>query len=547
MSKLAFRVAISLVVLCTARAPCSFAFDFTTLVSFDPANGSPGVGPLVQGLNGNFYGTTGNGGPIPPGTFAGIVFEMTPTGQLTTVYAFLDKADGGYPVAGLTLATDGNFYGTAGNVFKVTTAGQLTTLHIFCQLTNCKDGAAPYAGLIQASDGNFYGTTENGGQYFIEGGTIFKITPGGIFTRLYSFCAEVNCSDGLNPFGGLVQASDGNFYGTTSNGNGKGGGTVFEISPGGKLTTLYRFCSQTNCADGGAPRAGLIQASDGNLFGTTSAGGTKHWGTVFEISPSGNLTTLYSFCSQTNCADGGFPNAGLVQATDGNFYGTTGYSGANGYGTIFEITSGGQFNTLHTFDGSDGALPETLMQATDGKLYGTTEIKGYFNQGTAFSIDLGLPPFVETVPTAGKTFLPIFILGNNLTGTTKVTFNGTPANFTVVSDTEIIAHIPCDTTTGKVQVTTPNGTLTSNVDFRVVSTISSFSPTSGPAGTSVVISGENLVGATSVTFGGVNSSLFTVNSPDKLTAIVPSGAATGQIGVTAPGGSPTSTTTFTVM
>ncbi len=206
----------------------------------------------------------------------------------------------------------------------------LTTLYNFCSQPNCSDGSDPTAALVQAKDGNFYGTTFSGGansNCTWGCGTVFKITAGGTLTTLYSFSGP----DGEYPYAGLVQASDGNFYGTASWGGGGGNcseppsysgcGTVFKITPGGMLTTLYTFAGP----DGANPYGGLVQGSDGNFYGTTYGGGCQSdgCGTVFKITPSGALTTLYSFCSQSSCADGGVPNAGLVQAADGNFYGTT--------------------------------------------------------------------------------------------------------------------------------------------------------------------------------------------------------------------------------
>jgi uncharacterized repeat protein (TIGR03803 family) len=217
------------------------------------------------------------------------------------------------------------------------------------------NGAFPYyMSLVQGADGNFYGTTVEGGT--IGAGTVFKITPTGTLTTLYSFCSQTNCSDGYDPFGGLVQATDGNFYGTTYTGGANGGGTIFKITPAGKLTTLHSFCSQT-CADGDNPIAALIQATDGNFYGTTEFGGANADGTVFKITPAGKLTTLYSFCSPTDCTDGANPYAGVTQATDGNFYGTAPYGGAYGAGTVFKITAGGKLTTLHSFDSDDGASP----------------------------------------------------------------------------------------------------------------------------------------------------------------------------------------------
>ncbi|HEV2471393.1 MAG TPA: choice-of-anchor tandem repeat GloVer-containing protein, partial [Chthonomonadales bacterium] len=205
--------------------------------------------------------------------------------------------------------------------------------------TGGSDGEGPRASLIQAADGNLYGTTYYGGIGGTGGpGTVFKITPGGAFTTLYSFTGG---SDGANPNAGLIQAADGNLYGTTSAGGTSKSGTVFKIAAGGALTTLYSF---TGGSDGGVPYAGLIQAVDGSLYGTTSAGGTINSGTVFKIATGGALTTLYSF---TGGPDGGVPYAGLIQAADGSLYGTTSGGGTGGAGTVFKITTGGTLTTLY--------------------------------------------------------------------------------------------------------------------------------------------------------------------------------------------------------
>jgi uncharacterized repeat protein (TIGR03803 family) len=217
---------------------------------------------------------------------------------------------------------------------------------------------APFAGLVQAANGELYGTTGQGGTN--GDGTIFKIAPSGTLTTLYSFC-QSGCAGAPFPFG-PIQATNGDFYGTTENGGANGQGTVFKITPGGTLSTLYSFCSQggSNCTDGANPFAGLVQASNGDLYGTTYYGGANFGGagTVFKIAPSGALTTLYSFCAQSNCTDGGSPLAGLVQATNGDLYGTTFYGGvvntSGGYGTIFKITPGGTLTTLHSFCAESG-------------------------------------------------------------------------------------------------------------------------------------------------------------------------------------------------
>jgi uncharacterized repeat protein (TIGR03803 family) len=310
----------------------------------------------------------------------------SPAQVLTTLHSF-GGGDGANPRAGLLQATDGNFYGTTryggaggcgdgcGTVFKITPNGTLTTLHSF----NGSDGAYPYAELIQAGDGNFYGTAIYGGAY--NYGTVFGMLPDGYLVTLYSFCSKANCADGADP-SGLLQASDGNFYGTTSAGGAKSGncsgggcGTVFKITPNG-LTTLHSF----NYYDDGAGPDGLLQASDGNFYGTTAYGGGRDNGTVFQITPDGTLTTLHDF----SWDDGVGPD-GLLQARDGNLYGTAIYGGAyNQYycslycGTVFRMSpSGGFFAVLHSFNGTDGANPYSgLVQARDGNFYGTTSAGG---------------------------------------------------------------------------------------------------------------------------------------------------------------------------
>src|ERR1039457_67276 len=265
----------------------------------------------------------------------------------------------------------------------------LTTLHRFCSQSGCTDGAYSYAVLVQATNGNLYGTTAQGGTN--GSGTVFKITPGGTLTTLHSFCSDYpSCTDGADPYAGLVQAANGDLYGTAYNGGANGYGAVFKITASGTVTTLYSFCPQTPCRDGGAPDAGLVQAANGDLYGTTYGGGTNGHGTVFKITQGGTLTTLYSFCSQTTCTDGETPFAGLVQAADGDLYGTT-IDGANGNGTIFKITPGGTLTTLYSFCSQtncrDGGQPNAgLVQDTNGDLYGTTDYGGGAASGTLFRL-----------------------------------------------------------------------------------------------------------------------------------------------------------------
>jgi uncharacterized repeat protein (TIGR03803 family) len=458
--------AFVLLLLCVTTAVCLQAQTFTLLHSFNNTDGAtPFYSGLVQGTDGNFYGTTKYGGAYTNGT----VFKITPSGTLTTLHSF-NSTDGAQPISGLVQATNGNFYGTTntgggnscdcGTVFEITPSGTLTTLHVF---TDSPDGNGPFGTLIQAMDMNLYGTTSFGGAH--HQGTVFKISPSGTLTTLYSFCTPTGCTNGESPSAGLVQATNGDFYGTTYLG-GIGQhlssyGTVFQITPSGTLTTLHEFDS----TDGSNPAVGLVQASNGNLYGTTVLGGSTGYGTLFEITPSGTLTMLYNFNSGQGTPGGGNQ---LIQATDGNLYGTSYGGGANDYGSIFEFTPTGTLTILHSFDSTDGAnLFAALIQATNGSFYGTTSSGGANGLGTVFSLSIGLGPFVETRPGSGKVGAKVGILGNNLTGATSVTFNGTAAVFKVVSNTFITTTVPTGATTGTLKVVTPSGALSSNVPFRV--------------------------------------------------------------------------------
>lgn len=403
----------------------------TTLHSFCSEtyclDGSYPEGRLTEASNGNFYGPADFGGT----NGGGVIYKIASAGTFTVFYNFCSQpncADGITPVS-VIQGRNGNLYGTTygfrtnsndlGTVFELTQGGALTTLHTF----SGPDGANPQGALLQASNGNFYGATAQGGSSTPCGpvglpgcGTVFQITPSGTLTTLHIF----NGTDGALPGYGesLAEGSNGNLYGTAMFGGSStecyyGCGTAFQISAAGKFTTLYHFCSQTNCADGGNPVESLALGTDGNIYGTTMRGGNSGgFGTIFKISPQGVLTTLYEFCSQPNCADGAGSQAALVQATDGNFYGTT------------DIT--------------------------------------------VFRFSMGLGPFVKLVRDAGKVGQTMGIYAQGLTGTTGVSLKGTPASFKVISDTIIRAIVPAGATTGFVTVETPSGTLKSNVPFRVI-------------------------------------------------------------------------------
>ena len=369
-----------------------------TLYEFESNPKNP-QGVLVQGSDGNLYGTTVFGGT---NSSNGTVFQITPAGLLTVLHSF-QGSDGAMPSAGLVEGSDGLFYGTAergapngelGSVFRITTSGEVTILHYF----NGLDGSFPRAALVQGRDGGFYGTTVSGGTNKGtngDNGTVFKITPSGLFTSLFSF----NGRNGSRPTAGLVQGSDGSFYGTTSEGGPDydgttivGHGTVFKITPEGVFASLYAL----NGTDASDPEAGLVEGSDGQFYGTTQFGGTNgDNGTVFKITPAGALTHFHSFAG----SDGSFPVAGLARGSDGNFYGTTEGDNTNIFGTIFRMTPAGVLTTLFSFKGTNGASPVAgLIQGLDGNFYGTTFEGGAGGGGTLFR--LVEAPLIAAVPAS---------------------------------------------------------------------------------------------------------------------------------------------------
>ena len=442
---------------------------FTTLLNFSGKNDvDSGMGALVQGTDGNLYGTLYSGGLQDGFGGLGTVFKVTLKGTLTTLHKFDDGVDGSNPIAGLVQATNGNFYGTTTNnnntnsfystVFEITPEGKFTNLYDISFL----DGQFPTNAMVQATNGNLYGTTLTGGAIDAQG-VVFEITPKGVYTDIHNFGEQAD--EGLIPAAGLVQVTNGDLYGSTYQGGTFGYGTIFKISLEGALTTLHSFTNcASNCPGGGLPTGTLVQGTDGNLYGTTTAGpnAAPSSGTVFKITPEGTLTTLHTF----HGTDGGDPVAGLVQGSDGNFYGITEFGGTKNEGTVFKITPEGTLTTLHSFGGTDGANPAAaLIQATDGNFYGTTSTGGAHGDGTMFRLDVGLAPFVATTPTMGKIGAGVEILGNDLAGATEVTFNGKVASFKVISATEITASVPDDATTGKIEVKLPTSTLSSNIPF----------------------------------------------------------------------------------
>jgi uncharacterized repeat protein (TIGR03803 family) len=473
---------VCVLLLCIAgQASAQTLTVLTSLSSVAPPGGGGNlVWTLVQGLDGNFYGTTQGGGETcanNPFATCGVVFKVTPAGKLTVPYDFCqnDCTDGGAPFSGLFLSPSGKFYGTTtsggvnhnGALYEITPSGVLTTLHSF---TGTNAEGIPYGPVVEA-DGAFYGITGLGGAAAY--GTIYKVTPNGTLTTLHTFSGTDGDEVGLEAEG-LLEAPNGDFYGATAYGtlNSNGCGTIFKMTSKGAFKTLYGFASSST--QGCGPFDGLVQAPDGDFYGTTVGGGPANDGTIFKMTPSGTLTSLYSFCSQSNCADGSMPNAGMILGTDGNFYGTTIYGGATNQGTIFQITPAGAYKVLYSFCSQSGCTDgassySRLIQATDGKFYGTTSVGGGGNNGgTVFALSMGLAPFVQTLPTSGKVGAQIKILGTDLTGATSVTFHGTAATFKVNGPKVIVATVPVGATTGKVRVKTPKGTFVSNVAFTVL-------------------------------------------------------------------------------
>ena len=338
-----------------------------------------------------------------------------------TLYSFTNGVDGSQPYAGLALGNDGNFYGTCfdggsngfGSIFKSSPNGAFTPLYSF----DYGDGENPTAGLTLGSDGNFYGTTFGGGTNLTYG-TVFQVSTNGAFNSLYSF---TNGSDGANPYGGLMQAGNGAFYGTTLGGGAGNFGTVFQITSAGALSPLYYF---TNGVDGSQPRATLTVGGGGTLLGTAYAGGSQGQGVVFSIATSGAFIPLHSF---NGVSDGANPVGQLLRAANGLFYGTTSAGGTNSAGTVFQITKGGAFNVIYSFTGgSDGAFPVAgLAQGSDGNLYGTTYGGGSSGAGGIFKITLQgvLTPLYDfTGGSDGGSSFATPAIGNdgNFYGTTQL-------------------------------------------------------------------------------------------------------------------------------
>jgi uncharacterized repeat protein (TIGR03803 family) len=494
---------------------------------------------LAQGMDGNLYGTTYAGGTHAFGT----IFTVTPLGAYTDLWEF-DGVTGENPMGGLTLASDENFYGTAtfggtfncGTVFRFTPPSTLTVLHDF----NCSsDGQYPAVPPIQGADGNLYGVTNSG--------TVYSIAlANGSFTALSQSPPTV--------YAPLFLGSDGNLYGTSAYGGDFNSGTVFRVStPGGAVKVLHSF----NGSDGYNPDSPVVQGSDGNLYGTTLSTSTSNPpGLIYKMSLSGKLTVVHNFgqfTSQWINPDGAFPQAGLLAASDGNFYGVTGTGGANGFGTVYQLKSG-TFTKLFDFTAGANAFPGLntnpgLLQHTNGSLFGVTSELGTFAQGNFYA--LTAVNFSQILKVAGPIFVlpggPVQILGNSLTQVSNINFGAVAASFRIGSDTQLLATVPFAAVDAAIIAIYVTGLQVQTVSsVHILPLITTIDPLSGPVGTVVTISGGGFNGATKVTFGGVNATSFTVLSPTTIQATVPSGFIKGKVVVKTRNGKSISTQKFVV-
>ncbi len=359
----------------------------TTLYIFTGGgDGANPIGGLVRGSDGNFYGTTSGGGSGTTGTF----FKMTAAGALTTLHSFdastfaglTKNNEGARPSGTLVQGSDGNFYGTAisggsegsGTVFRLSPAGAFTKLVDFDSVGY--DYAFPSTALVQGNDGNFYGVLENGGPNGY--GSVYQVTPAGALATIYEF---TNDSDGELPSGGLVKGSDGNFYGTTMRGGPDDVGTFFRITPGGMLTTLHDFA---DAAEGMAGSVPLTLGADGNFYGATTLDGPTGLGAVYRLTPAGALTVLAGFTSPDR--QEGTDPTGVLLGGDGNLYGATRYSGNGDAGTLFKVAPGGTLTILHPFKAGGFYCKAALAEFPDGNFYGVTQEGGATGAGTIFGV-----------------------------------------------------------------------------------------------------------------------------------------------------------------
>jgi uncharacterized repeat protein (TIGR03803 family) len=459
---------------------------YTDLLEFDYTNGAGPSAGLTLASDGNFYGTTFGGGTSDDGT----VFRFTPPSTLTVLHIFSGGTDGQGPEVPPTQAKDGNLYGMtdSGTTYRVTLPGGKFTV-----LPNQAPGYT-LGPLDLASDGNLYGTTFNGGSS--GNGTVFRMTTAGAIKTIYNFTAIG--SDGAGPSGPLTQGKDGNLYGTTVDGGGVNDwGTTFKLTLSGIETVLHVFDSSI---DGANPYAGLLASSYGNFYGLTGYGGTDGDGTLFEMTAGGSCTKFVDFTGTAGTAPGQFPLTTLMQHTNGSLFGLTLYGGSSGQGNFYSFTP---LNPLFTVvvEGPVWVKPGVPVEILGDNLTHAIQVT-FAGEQTQFQIgsdtyltamvpsdavdgliavilDSGLqiesqsvehivPVITNLDPTSGAPGTQVGIVGGGFAGAKQVTFSGVKApSFNVVSPTFIQAIVPTGAKTGKVGVTTPNGTAKSKQTFTV--------------------------------------------------------------------------------
>jgi uncharacterized repeat protein (TIGR03803 family) len=460
----------------------------TTLYSFDGSVGEYPFGGVTLGTDGNFYGTTNRGGSAGFGS----IYKVTPAGVVTSPHSFTNTGDGTNPAAAPVLGNDGNFYGSTSGVdvnvteanstiYKLTPSGGFTVLHT---LNPATDGSS--AGpLTLGADGSFYGGTASGG---VNGwGTLFKVTTSGAFTLLHSFA---NLADGRQG-ATLAQASNGTFYGTTYLGGANSAGVVFKISPTGTFTKLHDLNGTT---EGTGVTGNMILATDGNFYNVALSNGANGGGTLFKVSSAGVFTKVLDFGGSN---EGVSPGTGLLQATSGLFYGSTENGGTGNASVFYSLNQSlAPFASLVSTTGREGAKIGILGQgfsASSGVKFGGVAATAVTRTGTTFltatvpaaaltgsvTVVTGrttltsaqsfkvTPTLTSFTPTSGPVGTLVTLAGTGLTQTTKVTFTGKSASFTVISDTEVTASVPTGAATGKIAVTTKGGTASSKTSFTV--------------------------------------------------------------------------------
>jgi uncharacterized repeat protein (TIGR03803 family) len=442
---------VSLVVVGTAAA-----VPFTVLHSFSGPEGETPAAPLVQGADGFFYGVAAHGGDFDGGT----VFRLDVSGNVTTLHAFAGP-EGAVPVS-LIQGRDGFFYGTAtyggaeaisslqpgnGTLFRMDAAGRVTVLHDFPY--SIGGGSSQPGPIVQGADGALYGTALGAFGTSAIGGYVYRFDPAtGDFRHLHDFVG----SDGAIPTGPLFQADDRSFYGTTNQGGLWNSGVIYKVDVLGNFALLHSL-SPLYPGEGSEPKGGVIQASDGFFYGTTEHGG--YFGEIFRLDAAGNFTVLHRF--DAYASDGGSAVSGLIEGLDGFLYGTASIGGqpvtATRYGVVYRMDKAGTVTVVHTFTGPDGAKPwAALAQGADGQLYGSTVVGGAFGLGVLFRVDgtSAAPP--PTLPTlTGLTVAPSVVVGGqSATGT--VTLGGPApsggATVTLSSGSSVASVPPTVTVSG---------------------------------------------------------------------------------------------------